>query len=361
MAAARTAKRRWTLTKVPALSPSLASRSLRRTTTDPALRPNAILLHGPPVAHLPTGRIFDYAAHFDIHPLGLEWVDDNTCVFVFASKAQARSAFLALQKPTTTAALSETPPSTELIAARAIPISLWPPEDRIHHSLGVGQGLKETIHMRWARVDDKKKRGAKKDSAFYRKHGQEAGKESAGFGVVPASVTVAAAVAEEGSGGGLARRLAPAGDTLEERIAMDGGDDRAAVEGVREWDLGKPGSLSGKRKRGRRDEVDEFLGEDLIDDEPAAPSPPSKMRSDYIAQDGRTATRTAARLPRRARGRGGQQEEGAWLHEEEDTGSRRRGGRRRGRNRGAEPVEPPRKKTREELDMELDAFLNDRD
>lgn len=217
--------------------------------------------------------------------------------------------------------------------------------------------------MRWARVDDKKKRGAKKDSAFYRKHGQEAGKESAGFGVVPASVTVAAAAAAEegggGDGGGLARRLAPAGDTLEERITMDGGDDKAVAEGVREWDLGKPGSLSGKRKRGRRDEVDEFLGEDLNDEEPAAP--PSKMRSDYIAQDGRTATRTTARLPRRARGRGGQQEEGNWLHEDEDSRSRRRGGRRRGRNRGVEAVEPARKKTREELDRELDAFLNDRD
>ena len=327
-----------------------------RYTTDPALRPNAILLHGPPVAHLPTGRIFDYAAHFDIHPLGLEWVDDNTCVFVFASKAQARAAFFALQKPTTTALLSEAPPTAELTAARAIPISLWPPEDRIHHSLGVGQGLKETIHMRWARVDDKKKRGAKKDSAFYKKHGLEAGKESAGFGVVPASVTVAAAAAAEEGGGGLARRLAPAGDTLEERIAMDGD---AVPDGVREWDLGKPGSLSGKRKRGRRDEVDEFLGEDLNDEEPVAP--PSKMRSDYIAQDGRTAARTTARLPRRARGRGGQQEEGSWSHEDEDTGSRRRGGRRRGRNRGAEVVEQPRKKTREELDRELDAFLNDRD
>jgi hypothetical protein len=86
------------------------------------------------------------------------------------------------------------------------------------------------IHMRWARIDDMKKRGAKKDSAFYRKHGQEAGKDSAGFGIVPASVTVDTAAVE--GGGGLARRLAPAGDMLEERIMMDGGDDMAAVEGV---------------------------------------------------------------------------------------------------------------------------------
>jgi len=213
--------------------------------------------------------------------------------------------------------------------------------------------------MRWARVDDKKKRGAKKDSAFYRKHGVDAGKESAGFGVVPASATVAAAAAE---GGSLARRLGPVGDTLEERIAVtDVEDDKVATaaDGVREWDLGKPGvegvtlenrissSPPGrKRKRGGKDDIDEFLADD---EEPAA-EPPSKMRSDYIAQTGRI----TARLPKRPRAR-----EGNWADDEE-AASRRRGGRRRGRNRAIETGEPPRKKTREELDEELEAFLNDR-
>lgn len=172
--------------------------------------------------------------------------------------------------------------------------------------------------MCWARVD--KKRGAKKDNAFYRKHGQEASKETAGFGVGPASVTVAAAAAE-GVGGGLTRWLAPAGDMLEERIAMDGGDDRAVPEGVGELE---PGSLSArKRKCGRRDEADEFLGEDLNDEEPAAARSPSKMRSDCIAQDGRTAARTTARLPRSTRERGGQ-EEGSWSHEDEPGPETRR-------------------------------------
>ncbi len=177
--------------------------------------------------------------------------------------------------------------------------------------------------MRWARVDDKKKRGAKKDSAFYKKHGVEAGKESAGFGVVPASATAAAAAAE---GGSLARRLGPVGDTLENRISSS-----------------SPGR---KRKRGGKDDIDEFLGEDMNEEEPA--EPPSKMRSDYIVQAGRV----TARLPKRTRGR-----EGNWAEDEE---SRRRGGRRRGRNRVIETSEPPRKKTREELDEELEAFLNDR-
>lgn len=215
--------------------------------------------------------------------------------------------------------------------------------------------------MRMARVDDKKKRGAKKDSAFYRKHGVDAGKESAGFGVVPASATVAAAAAE---GNSLARRLGPVGDTLEERIAVDVEGDKAAaaVDGVREWDLGKPGvegavtlenrisssSPGRKRKRGGKDDIDDFLGDDLNEEEPA--EPPSKMRSDYISQT----SRITARLPKRTRGR-----EVNW-GEDEEAASRRRGGRRRGRNRAVEAGEPPRKKTREELDEELEAFLNDR-
>ena len=175
--------------------------------------------------------------------------------------------------------------------------------------------------MCWARVD-KKKRGAKKDNAFYKKHGQEASKESAAFCVGLASVTVAAAAAEEGVGGGLARWLAPAGDMLEERIAMDGGDGRAVPEGVGELE---PGSLSARKRkqRGRRDEADEFLGEDLNDEEPAAARSPSKMRSDCIAQDGRTAARTTARLPRSTRERGGQ-EEGSWSHEDEPGPETRR-------------------------------------
>ncbi|KAF8628516.1 hypothetical protein AX15_003845 [Amanita polypyramis BW_CC] len=380
---------------------------------DPILRANAILLQGPPVSHLPTARIFDYAAHFDIHPLGLEWIDDTTCIFVFPSKQAARSAFITLQKPRAT---TWTPPpsestltmsTTELMTAHPIPISLWPPEDRIHHSLGVGRGLRGTLSMRWARMDDKKKRGANKDSAFYKKHGLDAGKESAGFGVVPAS---AAAAADDGECS-LAKRLSKVGDTLEERTAMD--DERevetTGPEGVREWDRGKPGvrklekqilssgSIGGKRKRGRKDDIDEFLGDDLEgeemhmeengkdqldgDNDPPGSSS-SKMRSDYIAKDGRTiigpingnspglVDRITARLPRRRSPWGGRRGE---VSEEEDSQELRervggegrgwQGGRRRGRNKGGfnDGVgEPPRKKTREELDEELEAFLNDR-
>ncbi|KAK2462302.1 hypothetical protein APHAL10511_005608 [Amanita phalloides] len=90
--------------------------------TDPSLRPNAIILSCPPIAHLPTARIFDYAAHFDVRPLALEWIDDKTCIFVFPSNSAARSAFVALQKPNSVA--SPPPPTDATTDARPIPVGL---------------------------------------------------------------------------------------------------------------------------------------------------------------------------------------------------------------------------------------------
>jgi len=56
--------------------------------------------------------------------------------------------------------------------------------------------------MRWARVDDKKKRGAKQRVLQKARPGSRQ----------PASVTVAAGAAAEGGSGDLARRLSPAGN-----------------------------------------------------------------------------------------------------------------------------------------------------
>ncbi|KIM34816.1 hypothetical protein M413DRAFT_20860 [Hebeloma cylindrosporum] len=135
-------------------------------------RSNAILFHGSPFAHLPTARIFAYATHFDARPMGLEWVDDNTCVLVFETKKDAREAFSRLQKT----ALEE-PDMDEFITARPFPIALWPPEERINTMFGKGEVLKGSIRMRWAKREDVKKKGAKNQSQFYKKHGTSAGKE----------------------------------------------------------------------------------------------------------------------------------------------------------------------------------------
>jgi hypothetical protein len=308
---------------------------------DVTYRANALLLHGPPISHLPTARLFAYATHFDAHPMGLEWVDDNTCVFVFPSKAAARTAHRYLQK-----SAAEDADADGFVTAKPIPVAIWPPEERINSSLGKGQGLKGPVRMRWALNDDVKKKGAKKESAFYKKHGHSAGKEVYGKDTPPAK-----------------RRR---GDDI-----VDFALEKAQLD----------------------DDLDEFLAEG--DPEPVQPpSPPSKMRSDYISTDGRTllertsdlrmhsdavidslASRLTAPLPRRARnGRNGQMyssepELSQRISVEEklewgtDSRSRARRERGDGRNRREKPIrtEQPKRKTQQELDDELDAFLNDKE
>ena len=125
-----------------------------------------------PISHLPTSNIFAYATHFDAHPMGLEWIDDTTCILVFESKSDARAAFRTLQK-----SLAEEPSlEDDTVTAKPIPVAIWPAEDRINATLGKGEGLKGILRMRWARTEDVKKRGAKKESEFYKKYGEHAGK-----------------------------------------------------------------------------------------------------------------------------------------------------------------------------------------
>ncbi|KAJ7179572.1 hypothetical protein C8R46DRAFT_1345896 [Mycena filopes] len=198
---------------------------------DTTNRGNALLLHGTPISSLPTAGLFAYATHFDSHPLGLEWVDDERCVFVFTSKADARAAYRSLQKH-----ISEEPDAEGYITAKPIPVAIWPPEDRINKSL-----------------DDVKKRGAKKDSQFYRKHGWTAGKEKFEEGNAPAPAPKRR------------RRGSPGQDDEQEKAALDA-------------------------------ELDAFI---RADDEPepepepdVLSSPISKMRSDYMSYRWPNAPRT---------------------------------------------------------------------
>ncbi|KAK7061331.1 hypothetical protein R3P38DRAFT_2828901 [Favolaschia claudopus] len=334
-------------------------------TTD---RGNAILLQGQPIANLPTARLFAYATHFEANPLGLEWIDDERCVFVFRSKAEARAAQKALQKH-----ITEEPDAEGFVTAKPLPEAIWPPEDRINRSLGKGQGLKGLIRMRWARADDVKKRGAKKDSEFYKKHGWSAGKEQQyDDGPAPREAK-------------RRRRGSPGQDDME-RAALDA-------------------------------ELDAFIRAD--DDEPVAEPevefevddpPVSKMRSDYISNDGRTLlqrtsvmrarpntleARLTAPLPRRARAppRGtmyadlledastegnhastdGNLEWGRdepdlqWGREPHKNGRSngvrrdRDSGRRSGRGGERQSRNQRPTLTAEDLDAELDAFLEDKD
>lgn len=291
--------------------------------------------------------------------MGLEWVDDNTCVFVFPSKAAARTAHRELRKTGV-----EEPDSSGFITAKPIPIDLWPPEERINTSLGKGQGLKGILRMRWALNDDVKKKGAKRESAFYKKHGTTAGKEVYG----------------KETNTQPAKRRRRREDSVENGMAIP-----ATKEQLDE-------------------QLDEFLAQENEDPEP--PSPPSKMRSDYIAADGRTllertsairahpgldsdslADRIIAPLPRRVRNGGGtgkmysesleelvrpepilewrKERERHRGREREDLRPRRRERGTGGRNRDGRQQQPrteqSRSKTQQELDDELDAFLNEKE
>ena len=156
-----------------------------------------------------------------------------------------------------------------------------------------------------------KQKGARNKSEFYKKYGAKAGKEAAGTGE---------------------RELE---------------DPRPQKRSRREPDVPDKAQLD--------EELDAFLAED---DAPP-PSPPSKMRSDYMDKGGRTlsermspmrahsntlAQRLTASLPLRARS-------------PRDMENRRReGDHRESRRRTERP-----RKTQEDLDAELDAFLNARD
>jgi len=278
------------------------------TSDDSTRRPNALLLRGKPISHLSTKLIFEYITHFEAMPLGLEWVDDTTCVILFASSVAATTALSLLQRTA-----SETPDESGFVHAKTVPMAFWPPKERIDASLGKGEGLKGTLLIRWASVTDVKQRGARSRSEFYRKHGVE--------------------------GGGDARR--------------------------------EDGQEAKRRKQEELDnELDAFLREESPDETSRPASPPSKMRSDYIEE---RKGREKSLLERTSQMR-------AYITDEEDTDSWKknletritspregegvRGPHRRGnwtaegemRSRHGRP-----RKSQQELDDELDAFLNERE
>lgn len=381
---------------------------------DPERRPNALFFTGLPISHLPTTRIFAYATHFDAHPLGLEWVSDTTCVLVFESVAAARRAHAALEK------VPGEEPSIDdgSVTAKPIPIALWPADERISRTLGLGStstedgeaerqrrrdGLSAPLRMRWARKDDVKKKGARNESEFYRKHGRQAGKETVNGRDMP------------GAGLGKRRRDDDMEDDAATRARLDEELDAflaqgSGSEGEEEQATGRPLAERFSGEYGRGPSPDE----DVLPSPPA--SPPSRMRSDYIADDGRTvidkgdrwahrdtsSSRQRVQRPRAGRGRrrrgngaehemdlddnriGGRSlsdriqtsDSGRWERSEHppehkrrrgpESDDRRRGHRRsesprgdggRDRRRGGGRTEPRPKKTQQELDDELDAFL----
>ena len=250
--------------------------------------------------------------------MGLEWVDDTTCVLLFSSSNAATTAFAQLQRTA-----SETPDEWGFVLAKPVPMAFWPPKERIDASLGKGEGLKGALHLRWAEVSDVKKRGSRSRSEFYRKHGVD---------------------------------RQPGGESQKEDVQETKRRRRAELD----------------------DELDAFLREDSQEEGSRSASPPSKMRADYIEKEGRgksllgrtslmrghftddedvdswkkslesriTGPRSLTSRSRGPPGDGGRGpgQRGAWNED----------GETRPRNRRV-------KKSQQELDDELDAFLNERE
>ncbi|KAF8871589.1 hypothetical protein CPB85DRAFT_1351892 [Mucidula mucida] len=250
---------------------------------DPNERSNAILLVGPPISTLPT---------FGVTPLGLEWINDETCVLVFDGRGKAAKAFAALAKTQ-----GEAPDEDGFMLAHNIPLTLLPPEERISQTLlapsepSAYTKARGLIRMRWALATDVKKRGAKRESEFY------------------------------------------------------------------------------KRKRRRRGEDLDLELDNFLDDHSPEPEPEpilaSRMRSDYIASDGRTllertsVIRAIDGVPGRVYSDGSGDRR---RRDGEGRDRRRRGGRGRRPREGDEKERGGRerpKKSQQELDDELDAFLKE--
>jgi hypothetical protein len=268
--------------------------------------------------HLSTKLIFEYVTHFDAKPLGLEWVDDTTCVLLFSSSNAATAAFYQLQRTA-----SETPDEQGFVLAKSIPMAFWPPKERIDASLGKGEGLKGALHLRWAVVTDVKKRGSRNRSEFYRKHGMD---------------------------------------------GKPGGDAR------------KEDAHEAKRRRQEEldDELDAFLREDSPEGGSRPASPPSKMRADYMEKKGRDKSLLERTSEMRGHFTDGE-DVGSWKKSLESrmTSPRSITGRSRGPpgdgvrgpgqrgawNEGGEmrPRDRRVRKTQQELDDELDAFLSGRE
>ncbi|TFL00617.1 hypothetical protein BDV98DRAFT_549950 [Pterulicium gracile] len=303
-------------------------------------RPNALLISGPPVSSLPTARVFAYATHYDARPLGLEWVDDTSCVLVFDNALSAKICYRRLVKD------EDQVDSEGFVTAQPIPMALWSPEDRINQTLGKSDGsAKGVIKMRYARNEDVKKKNARQESNFYKRHGDFAGKEMYG------------------------REREDEGHDTKRRRREDDALSKAAL------DAELDNFLADEDQDPEFLQVDEDTADNSTPGTTRSTSPVSKMRSDYIAHDGRTLlertsiirshgegdTRllerlTDARPPSSSRRTSDERRSHGDQRRSRGDGGRSHGDERRSRTDGGRV-----RKTQQELDDELDAFLNARD
>jgi hypothetical protein len=353
------------------------------------------------------------------HPtLGMEWVDDETCVLVFVSRKTALHGWGVLcRTPQPTNAVSDNMEGTTPIGvevdeafypAQPLPLALYPIEERINTLLGnsiitfffiifqqtlfivnvclgtlKSNTLKETIRMRWARATDIKEHSARVKSEFYKRHGERAGKE--GLPVFPGSNH-----GESTNGNKRQKR----NDEEETRRRLDAELDLFLKEdenapsnplalpnsGKEDSAIRRPEDRSKNQEQERRIldyELDSFLANGDVETvaNPAGsttsqgPSLLERTTGTGMSNESRLPrdrSRRIKALPRRGR-RKGQDDaastyrtdaNGRWLHNAEIAGRRERDYDESGFGMRAwsseETQQPKIRKTQEELDRELD-------
>ncbi|KZT51264.1 hypothetical protein CALCODRAFT_503750 [Calocera cornea HHB12733] len=142
-------------------------------------RQNALLLQGEPISHLPTDQVFAYVTSYAPVPIGLEWVDDTTCVVLFSSSTVARAArrFLLADSP---AEGDPMPDPLELLPAKLVLEEAWPEKARVAEADDIRTALQGQVFVRQAKLNDVKQRDARERSRFYSTYGTRAGKEGYG-------------------------------------------------------------------------------------------------------------------------------------------------------------------------------------
>lgn len=299
------------------------------------IRDNAILFRGDAIANLPTQRIFKYISHCGTLPLGLEWVNDTNVVLVWSTVAETRSAYESMREAGT-GHLAED--DEGFVPAKPIPETLAHVALRVEKALGKTDVQEQAqMWMRFARAEDVKQKGGRNKSKFYEKYGENAGKDGQNV--------------YSSRRGERSRREDP-DEALRRRLD-------AELDGFAEKDETARRSISPRRGRSASPP-----GRELPRDGPGR----RRKRSDYeYDQD------LQSRLGPRVGGATGSVREwdvGKEWHTDEFGRSRygtmsrdgrkdARGHRRERGERGGERREGQGRpsKTKEELDAELDAFL----
>ncbi|TIA89255.1 hypothetical protein E3P99_02168 [Wallemia hederae] len=142
---------------------------------DAVVRPYSLFLVGDIVGKLSTQQLLAYASEFcDPPPYGMEWIDDQRCVFLWHESHDFRQAWrgLLLDPPEGGMARHGQPHFFDLHAARNVPSTL----SKVDPTTSDADADAVQIRVRPATTADVKQKTQYRNSRWYSNHGRRAGK-----------------------------------------------------------------------------------------------------------------------------------------------------------------------------------------